>query len=158
MYLYCDMRVSNDNSVLIELLRSRVIRQIWIREVASFEVINREDDVKVLMGTRNVLIMLRGYDDRRNHLVLGRYLTLPMNIIQEPASYHWDTIARAGDILSPVCEFLSYCGAEVNKICIIPSGQQTPGGLLLRQRSRLTGLIGVALSGNRRAALYRFPS
>ena len=64
MYLNCDMRVSNDNSVIIELLRSRVIGQIWIRKVACCEVINREDDVKLLVGMRNVFIMLRGYDDR----------------------------------------------------------------------------------------------
>jgi len=120
MYLYCDMCVPNNNSVLVELLRSRVVRQIWIREVTSFEIINSEDDVKVLVGSWNVLVMLRGYNDRRNHLTLGWYLTLPVSIRPEPASYHWDTVTGAAGLLCPVCEFLPRCDAEINKIGIIP--------------------------------------
>jgi len=80
-------------SVIGELLRRWVVRGIGIRKLSGREVVDCYHDCEVFVGMWNVLVMLRGDYDRRDHLILSGNLPLPCKLWREasrvPLRFHY---------------------------------------------------------------------
>ena len=66
-----DMDVTNDNTLVIELLWSGVIRSIRVRESTGLEVVDLELNGEILVGFK-VFVWSREQDHSSDHVLRGR--------------------------------------------------------------------------------------
>lgn len=94
------MSMTNDLPIL-QCLRCRIIRNIWIREASGDEVVDFDLNIERLV-CRKVCTRRRVDDDRRDHVGLGGDFA------------HDDAVAGTGTDLLTVCELLPL--AEVDEV------------------------------------------
>jgi hypothetical protein len=74
------MRVSENDAIFIQLLGCGVICIFRVRKLSRCEIVDCDDNVEILLGFWNILIVLWRYDDSRNRTVFGRNLTLGSSV------------------------------------------------------------------------------
>ena len=98
------MRMTNNKTVPIELLRCCIIICIGIDEVPSFQIFDRQFDLESLIRRYNIVLRIREYELARRHIVNRRDRT------------HGSGVAGTSADLFAVGDWLISRQTEVDKV------------------------------------------